>query len=100
VFESFAAIQCFAVLYLLYYVFLREDFVETEVDRRVGHAISRAIEIDEWRPRALLAIAGLYGVGILAFSWANVARGWAFPTYSLLLLHILSEVLAELSSST
>lgn len=102
VFESFAAIQCFAVLYLLYYTFLSEEqFFETEVNRRVGRAIENAVEIDEWPMGAFTAAASFYGVVILAFSWANASRGWGLPTYWLLLLpYILCEVVTELSSSS
>jgi hypothetical protein len=62
VFESFAAIQCFALIYFFYYAFNRDADLDVETESRVGDAIWNALEIDEWHAGFVLPAALLYGL--------------------------------------
>jgi hypothetical protein len=94
--ESFAAIQCFAILYLVYYAVWGHQDLDFETAGRVGGAVQEALEIDEWRPSEALVLAGVVGAGALAFAWWNQSSGWEIPLYSVLALpHTMAQALAS-----
>ncbi len=94
--ESFAAIQVFAILYLVYYALWGHEDLDFETTARVGGAVQEALEIDEWRPWEAFALAGLIGLGAFAFAWWNQSSGWEIPLYALLALpYTLAQALAS-----
>jgi hypothetical protein len=94
--ESFAAIQLFAILYLLYYALWGHEDLDFETAARVGGAVQDALEIDEWRPGEAFALASVVGAGAVAFAWWNQASGWEIPLYALLALpYTLAQALAS-----
>lgn len=94
--ESFAAIQLFAILYLAYYAVWGHDDLDFGTAERVGGAVREALEIDEWRPWEALALAGLVGAGAVAFAWWNQSFGWEIPLYALLALpYTLAQAIAS-----
>jgi hypothetical protein len=102
VFQAFAAIQSFAIVYFVYFVSNAEvEALDIETGERVGSAVFDAIEVDEWPTFSLAAAAATCGMAVAAFSWANTATTWGVPAYGLLLLpYVISEVVAELRGPT
>lgn len=94
--ETFAAIQCFAILYLVYYAVCGHQDLDFHTAGRVRVAVQESLEIDEWRPSEALVLAGVFGAGALAFAWWNQSSGWKIPLYSLLALpHAMAQALAS-----
>jgi hypothetical protein len=95
--ESFAAIEIFAVLYLVYFFYSAGDNLDIETGMRVGDALEGAIEVDSFRPATLIPIAVATGAAVTGFAWLNASRSWGVPVYCLLVLpRSLSEVLHAL----